>query len=290
MTTVIVNPKDVIGSRKAPMSAVPFRVMSEIGLGMLEGKCKHGGYNFRGAGVRASIYYDGLMRHIGAWWEGEDIDPDSGLNHVAKALSDLVVLRDSMMQGNWTDDRPPSAAPFMEQHNKMAAEIIGRYADQSPKHWTIADTRKELPHIAYLAGPITGNKIDWVWREEVERMLAAADIYTLSPLRGRKHGSVGADGREVDGQPVALNEIERDRLDVQTCGAVLAYFPYVPHRQSVGTLMELGMAANQHKPIILATESVELRQHPFVRAFCHSAHDTLIEAVEETIATLKGQH
>jgi hypothetical protein len=31
------NPKDIVGSRKAPLSTVPMGVIAEIGVGMLEG-------------------------------------------------------------------------------------------------------------------------------------------------------------------------------------------------------------------------------------------------------------
>lgn len=31
-------------------------------------------------------YYDALMRHLAAWWAGEENDPDSGLPHLAHAM------------------------------------------------------------------------------------------------------------------------------------------------------------------------------------------------------------
>ena len=137
----IENPKDAIGSRKASMSCVPLVVMAEVGLAMLEGGCKHGRFNYRAAGIRSSVYYDALWRHIGAWWdEGQDIDPGSGLHHVTKAIATLVVLRDAMIQGMVADDRPPSSKPFIEKLNAKAADIVDCYAECSPKHYTIADT------------------------------------------------------------------------------------------------------------------------------------------------------
>lgn len=133
------NPKDIVGSRKAPLSVVPFPVIAEVGLGLLEGACKYGRHNYRAVGVRGSVYYDATLRHLGSWWEGEDIDPDSGLSHVTKAIASLVVLRDAMIQGKLTDDRPPSSAPFYAELNTKAGEIIDRNADKSPKHYTKDD-------------------------------------------------------------------------------------------------------------------------------------------------------
>lgn len=139
------NPKDAIGIRKAPMSTVPANVMAEIGLAMLEGTAKYGRHNYRAVGVRASVYYDALMRHMMAWWEGEDLDPDTGVSHVTKAIACMVVLRDSMHQENWEDDRPISSKPFYPELNKLAGEILDRHQDKKPYHYTIKDqlTEKE---------------------------------------------------------------------------------------------------------------------------------------------------
>jgi hypothetical protein len=133
------NPKDIVGSRKAPLSVVPFPVIAEVGVGMLEGAVKYGRHNYRAVGVRGSVYYDATMRHLGSWWEGEDIDPDSGLSHITKAIASLVVLRDAMMRGMLTDDRPPPSAPFYPDLNAKAGEIIDRHSDKSPKHYTKDD-------------------------------------------------------------------------------------------------------------------------------------------------------
>jgi len=136
------NPKDMVGVRKAPMSTVPACVLAEVGVAMLEGAMKYGRSNYRAVGVMASVYYDGTLRHIMDWWEGEDIDPDSGLSHVTKAITSLVVLRDAMIQGKFTDDRPPRSKPFYGELNDKAAAIVVRYADRQPRHYTIADTEE----------------------------------------------------------------------------------------------------------------------------------------------------
>lgn len=122
------NPKDAVGVKKVPFHVIPMRVMAQLGLALLEGARKYGSYNWRAAGVRASVYFDATMRHLSDWWEGVDDDPDSGLNHIDKAIASLVVLRDSMMHGNWVDDRPVRAAPgWVQDANKKAAGIIERY-------------------------------------------------------------------------------------------------------------------------------------------------------------------
>lgn len=131
------NPKDMVGVRKAPMSTVSCAVLAEVGVAMLEGAAKYGRHNYRAVGVSGAVYYDATMRHMFSWWEGEDIDPDSGLSHITKAIASLVVLRDAMIQAKFTDDRPPRSKPFYTALNDGAAAIVDRYADRNPTHYTI---------------------------------------------------------------------------------------------------------------------------------------------------------
>lgn len=127
------NPKDAVGIAKVPLfSVLPMRALAGPALALLEGARKYGRHNYRLVGVRASVYVDALGRHIGAWWEGEDIDPDSGLSHVDKAIATLLVLRDSMLQGNWTDDRPPKASLWVGDANARAKDVIDRTPNPKP--------------------------------------------------------------------------------------------------------------------------------------------------------------
>jgi hypothetical protein len=126
------NPKDIIGIKKAPLSTLSCVVLYEMGLGMLEGARKYGRHNYRAMGVSATVYYDAALRHIMDWWEGEDLDPDSGLNHITKALTALMVLRDSMLMGNWIDDRPIQNPINMNKLNEKAAVVIEKYPDCVP--------------------------------------------------------------------------------------------------------------------------------------------------------------
>ena len=122
------NPKYNAGNYKYPMSPVPVPVLAEVGVAMLEGALKYGYYNFRSVDISTSTYYDAANRHIQAWWEGEEIDPDSGINHISKAISSLVVLRDSMMNDTIVDDRPPATpAGWKEGLNAIAARLHDKY-------------------------------------------------------------------------------------------------------------------------------------------------------------------
>ena len=155
------NPKDAVGIKKAPMSTIPSTVALEVGVAMLESARKYGRSNYRVAGVRASVYYDATMRHLMAWWEGEDIDPDSGLSHITKAIASLFVLRDTMLNGIWTDDRPPrSREAWLRTLNDQAGAIVDKYPNPVEPYTQIgmnapkADMGTTVPH------PLAGDPIE----------------------------------------------------------------------------------------------------------------------------------
>lgn len=136
------NPKDIIGSTKVPLGLVPSAAIAEEALALLDGMMKYGRSNWRAAGVRSSIYMDAAMRHIRAWWDGEDYAPDSGAHHLGAARACLAVVLDALACGMLIDDRPPTTdfPSLLPDYNRRAKEIIERYADSPvPHHWTIHD-------------------------------------------------------------------------------------------------------------------------------------------------------
>lgn len=129
------NPKDAIGATKPPLHTIPPYVQFEVAMAMFEGSWKYRGYNWRKISVRYSRYYDPARRHLDAWLEGEDIDPDSGLSHITKAISCLVVLRDAMMQAEHgglkvIDDRPPKSKVPMGYLQKVFDTVRARLESQ----------------------------------------------------------------------------------------------------------------------------------------------------------------
>jgi len=110
------NPKDIAGSGKPPVSTLPWPPVYEAGLALLHGGQKYGRHNWRAIGVRSSVYFDAAIGHLTAWWEGEDVDPDSGLNHLAHAIAGLMVLRDANLQNMMNDDRPYASKVLPREH------------------------------------------------------------------------------------------------------------------------------------------------------------------------------
>ena len=43
-------------------------------------------------GIKFSRCLGAALRHITAWWEGEELDPESGIHHLAHAICELLFL------------------------------------------------------------------------------------------------------------------------------------------------------------------------------------------------------
>jgi 5'-deoxynucleotidase YfbR-like HD superfamily hydrolase len=144
------NPKDAIGSDKLPLHLWPKTATLYGSLAMLDGALKYGRSNWRESGVRASIYVDALDRHVGAWFEGEDLDPDSGVPHLSHALACLAILVDALATGNLVDDRqfPGGYRALVESMTPHVARLEEKHAARDPHHFTIADASEASVHAA----------------------------------------------------------------------------------------------------------------------------------------------
>lgn len=69
------------------------------------GADKYGdGYNYR-LGYDWSLSYDAGQRHLMKFWDGEDVDKDSGLPHLAHAAWHCLTLLSDYLRRAGTDDR-----------------------------------------------------------------------------------------------------------------------------------------------------------------------------------------
>ena len=100
------NPKDLIGLTKAPLRLVPPALMIETAPAMANGASKYGAYNWREHAVSVSVYLEALMRHVLAYWDGEEVATDSGVKHLAHAAACLAIIFDAAAVGKLIDDRP----------------------------------------------------------------------------------------------------------------------------------------------------------------------------------------
>jgi hypothetical protein len=134
------NPKDIIGSTKLDLGLVPDTIDAEVALAYLEGALKYGRYNWRIAGVRASIYNAALRRHLKRWWNGENRDKVTRVKHLANLIACAGIVLDAELAGKLEDDRPPALdLDDVLEVQEHIAHLKALFADHSPKQYTIAD-------------------------------------------------------------------------------------------------------------------------------------------------------
>lgn len=147
MTTKPSNPKDAIGSTKLPLGLVPCTGDFYAAEAFLEGASKYGRYNWRVAGVRASIYYDAVRSHLEKWWNGQNVDPKTLVKELGSVRAGIDILIDAIECGMLTDDRPPSmpeGALDKLRNSPTVVHLLTMYPpdrEGAPKQYTIADTK-----------------------------------------------------------------------------------------------------------------------------------------------------
>lgn len=133
------NPKDMVGSDKVPVHLWPATATVLGSLGMLDGMLKYGRSNYRVIGIRDSIYHDAILRHEFARFEGEDIDPDSGLPHEAHLLACLAIIVDAKAAGKRIDDRMFKGGyrDLIDSMTPHVRRLKEKYGDRNPHHYQI---------------------------------------------------------------------------------------------------------------------------------------------------------
>lgn len=70
------------------------------------GEGKYGTYNWRSTNPKVSQYVAAAYRHLGAWYDGQNMDPESGCSHLAHVRACMGILIDALELGRAIDDRP----------------------------------------------------------------------------------------------------------------------------------------------------------------------------------------
>ena len=92
-------------SGKPEIHQVPIQLTRGVAEGFTYGAKKYEKHNWR-LGREWSTPYDSAMRHMLAWWDGADNDPESGLNHLKHAATNLAILLHHLEKHPDQDDRP----------------------------------------------------------------------------------------------------------------------------------------------------------------------------------------
>lgn len=111
------------------LPTLPLRNVSRV-LGF--GRGKYGADNWRN-GIEYRRLYGATLRHLFAWNDGEDLDPETGLSHIDHALCELLFLSQFIHEGRGElDDRFKVEKPKAKWVNERGLPMEG----EPPKNLT----------------------------------------------------------------------------------------------------------------------------------------------------------
>ena len=114
---------------KPPMGLIDRYAAERLAEVLAFGAKKYGRDNWRG-GFKYSRLYDAALRHIFAFIDGEDFDPESNLPHLAHAMCMVMFLL------RMTSERPD----LDDRYLRGAAEAQGR-TEESKVRWAEAQVK-----------------------------------------------------------------------------------------------------------------------------------------------------
>lgn len=91
-------------AHKPPMALLPGGPLRDVAAVMAMGSKKYGDHDWR-QGSNWVRYASSALRHIFSWLEGEDLDPESGLPHLAHAVCNLCFILEWQSKGQGQDGR-----------------------------------------------------------------------------------------------------------------------------------------------------------------------------------------
>lgn len=97
-----VGTKDDDGKPRTDL--LPFGALTEVAYVMTFGASKYAAYNWHGLSV--SRLFAAALRHLWAWWRGEDNDPETGRSHLAHAACCVLMALEQVRDRPSYDDRP----------------------------------------------------------------------------------------------------------------------------------------------------------------------------------------
>jgi hypothetical protein len=91
-------------SGKPRFDLIPPEFLEETAQVLAYGAAKYSANNWA-AGADWGRYFAAMMRHLWAWWKGENEDPETGFSHLAHAACCLAFLMAYQRRNIGKDDR-----------------------------------------------------------------------------------------------------------------------------------------------------------------------------------------
>lgn len=171
------NPKTRVGGQnKLPLHLVPPRAIAHIALAFADGGFKYQPFNWREEKITASVYYGAALRHLNAWWEGENVPSDGVAHHLAHAAACMLMILDTMSTDMLNDNRPAN-------NGKSYEELLTELASHLPALRERPNTKFDLHDTAPKP------KKQKLTRSDIEEMVAK--------MRGANPTHVVLDGADA---------------------------------------------------------------------------------------------
>lgn len=151
MTAPDNNPKTRAGGmNKVPTHLVPPIAIAHMAMAFADGALKYQPYNWRQEPISASVYYGAALRHLFAWWDGEDyetfVDDEgevqlSSVHHLAHAMACLAMVLDTEGTKWLNDNRPPSRDTSLDM--KQLADMLPSLRKRDTTRFDVHDIAEE---------------------------------------------------------------------------------------------------------------------------------------------------
>ena len=145
------DPKGEAGAAKPGLSNISPVAQFYEGAVMEQGAETYGAYNWAEHGMKASTYYNAMLRHLNQWWLGEDWDGKSKFPHMAHLRASTGIILDQQAAGRMIDDRPKHLAPLapvfdriMEVKHPMLK--VGPMTEEYERRKATVERDEKLPH------------------------------------------------------------------------------------------------------------------------------------------------
>jgi hypothetical protein len=131
------NPKHIqaLKDGKAPLEYLVTTMFELDAAVHKHGADKYGKLNWRIDKITATTYVAAMLRHLKAWIEGQDMDPESLKPHLTHLRACCAVVLDAQMHGTLIDDRlrMESKSVKVEQFVAAAAAIDAQEVPQTER-------------------------------------------------------------------------------------------------------------------------------------------------------------
>lgn len=141
------------GAKPERFSMLPPKALGTVARVYGYGAEKYERDNWR-KGYAWSLSYDALHRHLAAFWSGEDIDPESGLPHLAHAAFHVLTLLTFSEEFPEGDDRYRRPEPEDEDEDdppatgvRLPRPVRDHFPDLVEEIQGVATT---LPHVSTI--------------------------------------------------------------------------------------------------------------------------------------------